>query len=208
MEFNFKKLWPNKEQRETILESLKLAAAKLQEASVKLYGATVEMTKALKKTDLYHRLENMFIKGKDEMHDVKTPIETIAKFFGIIAWADGKLTDDEKKVIGDIAKSYKLTNEDGQKLQEAVESSYADIKDLDEEKLNSYLKEVAGKVEKGDANYLFQGALELTHINGVLRTAEVENLLALASCLGVTRTHATLMIASLVKEDPAMIVKA
>jgi len=138
---------------------------------------------------------------------MKTSIETIAKFFGVIAWADQEFTDDEKQAIGEIAAEYEYSPEDVTKLQDAVSKVYDEIKGLNEEKLNEYLMNLAAEVEEEDAPALFEGALELAFANGYLCTEEVDNLLGLADVIGIELPQAVLMIADMVKDDPEIDIK-
>lgn len=75
---------------------------------------------------------------------------------------------------------------------------------MNEEEINEYLLEHSAEVEDEEAEMLFQAVLQVVIVDGVLAEEEVENLLSIASALGIAESRAVLMLADLVKEEPEL----
>ena len=75
---------------------------------------------------------------------------------------------------------------------------------MSEDEVNAYILEHSAEVDDEEAEMLLQAVLQVVIVDGVLGEEEVENVLSIASALGVDDARAVLMLADLVKEEPEL----
>ena len=86
----------------------------------------------------------------------------------------------------------------------AVNAEVDTISALDEDKVNEVLLQNAAEVDEEEAELVLQTVLQIATVDGVLCEEEVDNILSIASALGVDEARAVLMLADLVKEEPEL----
>ena len=132
---------------------------------------------------------------------MNTDIKHIAALVATSIWADGEYDAAEKIVVEEIADAFELNAED---LSAAVEQELEVIKPMSEDEVNAYILEHSAEVEDEEAEMLLQAVLQVVIVDGVLGEEEVENVLSIASALGVDDARAVLMLADLVKKEPEL----
>ena len=138
---------------------------------------------------------------------MNTDIKHIAALVATAIWADGEYDAAEKVVVEEIADAFELN---AKELAAAVEAELAAIEPMNEEEVNAYILEHSAEVDDEEAEMLLQAVLQvvivakdLARANGVSEE-EVENILSIASTLGINESRAVLMLADLVKEEPEL----
>ena len=129
---------------------------------------------------------------------MNTDIRHIAALVATSIWADGEYDAAEKIVVEEIADAFELNAEE---LSAAVEQELDVIKPMNEDEVNEYILEHSAEVEDEEAEILLQAVLQVVVVDGVLGEEEVENVLSIASTLGIDDSRAVLMLADLVKEE-------
>lgn len=129
---------------------------------------------------------------------MNTDIRHIAALVATSIWADGEYDAAEKIVVEEIADAFELNAEE---LSAAVEQELDVIKPMNEDEVNEYILEHSAEVEDEEAEILLQAVLQVVIVDGVLGEEEVENVLSIASALGIDDSRAVLMLADLVKEE-------
>lgn len=129
---------------------------------------------------------------------MNTDIRHIAALVATSIWADGEYEAAEKIVVEEIADAFELNAEE---LSAAVEQELDVIKPMNEDEVNEYILEHSAEVEDEEAEMLLQAVLQVVIVDGVLGEEEVENVLSIASALGIDDSRAVLMLADLVKEE-------
>lgn len=132
---------------------------------------------------------------------MNTDIKHIAALVATSIWADGEYDAAEKIVVEEIADAFELNAED---LSAAVEQELEIIKPMNEDEVNDYILEHSAEVEDEEAEMLLQAVLQVVIVDGVLGEEEVENVLSIASALGIDDSRAVLMLADMVKEEPEL----
>ena len=132
---------------------------------------------------------------------MKTDIRHIAALVATSIWADGEYDAAEKIVVTEIADAFELNTDE---FLAAVEAELAVIEPMNEEEVNAYILEHSAEVDDDEAEMLLQAVLQVVIVDGVLGEEEVENVLSIASALGVDDARAVLMLADLVKEEPEL----
>lgn len=132
---------------------------------------------------------------------MNTDIKHIAALVATSIWADGEYDAAEKIVVEEIADAFELNAED---LSAAVELELEIIKPMNEDEVNDYILEHSAEVEDEEAEMLLQAVLQVVIVDGVLGEEEVENVLSIASALGIDDSRAVLMLADMVKEEPEL----
>ena len=132
---------------------------------------------------------------------MKTEIKHIAAIVATTIWADGEYDEAEKIAIGEIADAFELNAEE---FAAAIDEELAVIEPMDEESVNDYILEHSAEVDEEEAEMLLQAVLQVVIVDGVLGEEEVENILSIASALGINESRAVLMLADLVKEEPEL----
>lgn len=132
---------------------------------------------------------------------MKTEIKHIAAIVATTIWADGEYDEAEKIAIGEIADAFELNAEE---FAAAIDEELAVIEPMDEEGVNNYILEHSAEVDEEEVEMLLQAVLQVVIVDGVLGEEEVENILSIASALGIDDSRAVLMLADLVKEEPEL----
>ena len=132
---------------------------------------------------------------------MNTEIKHIAALVATAIWADGEYDAAEKIVVAEIADAFELGAEE---FAAAVEAELAAVEPMNEEEVNAYILEHSAEVDDEEAEMLLQGVLQVVIVDGVLGEEEVDNVLSIASALGIDDARAVLMLADLVKEEPEL----
>ena len=132
---------------------------------------------------------------------MKTEIKHIAAIVATSIWADGEYDEAEKIAVGEIADAFELNAEE---FAAAIEGELAVIEAMDEESVNNYILEHSAEVDEEEAEMLLQAVLQIVIVDGILGQEEVENILSIASALGIDESRAVLMLADLVKDEPEL----
>ena len=132
---------------------------------------------------------------------MNTEIKHIAALVATAIWADGEYDAAEKIVVAEIADAFEL-NADG--FAAAVEAELAVVESMNEEEVNAYILEHSAEVNDDEAEILLQAVLQVVIVDGILGEEEVDNVLSIASALGIDDARAVLMLADLVKEEPEL----
>lgn len=132
---------------------------------------------------------------------MNTEIKHIAALVATAIWADGEYDAAEKIVVAEIADAFEL-NVDG--FAAAVEAELAVVESMNEEEVNAYILEHSAEVNDDEAEILLQAVLQVVIVDGILGEEEVDNVLSIASALGIDDARAVLMLADLVKEEPEL----
>ena len=129
---------------------------------------------------------------------MNTEIKHIAALVATAIWADGEYDEAEKIVVGEIADAFELGAEE---FVAAVEAELAVVEPMNEEEVNAYILEHSAEVNDDEAEMLLQAVLQVVIVDGILGEEEVDNVLSIASALGIDDARAVLMLADLVKEE-------
>lgn len=132
---------------------------------------------------------------------MNTEIKHIAALVATAIWADGEYDEAEKIVVGEIADAFELGAEE---FAAAVEAELAVVEPMNEEEVNAYILEHSAEVNDDEAEMLLQAVLQVVIVDGILGEEEVDNVLSIASALGIDDARAVLMLADLVKEEPEL----
>ena len=132
---------------------------------------------------------------------MKTNIKNLATILATTIWADGEYDEAEKISVEEIAEAFEL---DVNELLAAVNAEVEAISAMDEEKVNEVLLQKAAEVDEEEAELVLQAVLQVATVDGVLCEEEVDNILSIASALGVNEARAVLMLADLVKDEPEL----
>ena len=135
---------------------------------------------------------------------MKIDIKHLAAYVATAIWADGEYDEAEKISLEEIAEACEC---DSSTLVEEVEKSLAEIEDKSGEELIEYLLSHSKAVDDEEIEMVFLAALQILTVDGILTVDEVNNLLAIASTLGITDEVAILHLVELVKEDSDLEVK-
>jgi tellurite resistance protein len=128
-----------------------------------------------------------------------TDIKHIAAVVATSIWADGEYDEAEKIAVEEIADAFEL---DATDFAKEVEAAIAEIEPMDEEQVNSYILEHSAEVDDDEAEALYEAALEVITVDGVVGVEEIDNVLAIASALGIDEAKAVLLFADLIREEP------
>ena len=132
---------------------------------------------------------------------MNTEIKHIAALVATAIWADGEYDAAEKIVVAEIADAFELNADE---FAAAVEAELAVVEPMNEEEVNAYILEHSAEVDDEEAERLLQAVLQIVIVDGILGEEEVENILSIASALGINDSRAVLMLADLVKEEPEL----
>ena len=116
-------------------------------------------------------------------------------------WADGEYDAAEKIVVEEVADAFELNADD---FATAVEAELAVIEPMDSEAVEAYILEHSAEVDDEEAEMLLQAVLQVVIVDGVMGEEEIENVLSIASALGINESRAVLMLADLVKDEPEL----
>lgn len=132
---------------------------------------------------------------------MNTEIKHIAALVATSIWADGEYDAAEKIVVAEIADAFEL---DAELFAAAVEAELAVIEPMSEDDVNAYILEHSAEVDDDEAEMLLQAVLQVVIVDGILGEEEVDNILSIASALGIDDARAVLMLADLVKDEPEL----
>lgn len=132
---------------------------------------------------------------------MNTEIKHIAALVATSIWADGEYDAAEKIVVAEIADAFEL---DAEQFAAAVEAELAVIEPMNEEEVNAYILEHSAEVDDEEAEMLLQAVLQVIVVDGILGEEEVDNIMSIASALGIDDARAVLMLADLVKDEPEL----
>lgn len=129
---------------------------------------------------------------------MNTDIKNLAAVLATVVWADGVYDEAEKVAIEEIAEALELDNAE---LTAAVEAALGEVENMNEEQVNEYILNNSAEIDEEEAEIVFEAALQIAIVDGVLGVEEVDNLLAVASALGIDDARAVLLIIDLAKEE-------
>ena len=129
---------------------------------------------------------------------MNTDIKNLAAVLATVVWADGVYDEAEKVAVEEIAEALELDNAE---LTAAVEAALGEVENLNEEQVNEYILNNSAEIDEEEAEIVFEAALQIAIVDGVLGVEEVDNLLAVASALGIDDARAVLLIIDLAKEE-------
>ena len=132
---------------------------------------------------------------------MNTDIKHIAALVATAIWADGEYDAAEKIVVEEVADAFELNADD---FATAVEAELAVIESMDSEAVEAYILEHSAEVDDDEAEMLLQAVLQVVIVDGVMGEEEIENVLSIASALGINESRAVLMLADLVKDEPEL----
>lgn len=129
---------------------------------------------------------------------MKTDIKVTARLMASILVAGGEYGEQEQAIVLEVAEALQYSEDD---FFSAVEAALDEVEALDEDKLNTTIKEQAALVADEEIGLVFESALELSLADRVLTISEAEMLHAIAEALGISAPMATLLIADMLKEE-------
>ena len=132
---------------------------------------------------------------------MNTNIKDIAAILATAIWADGDYDEAEKIAVGSIADAFEL---DPTELDAAVDAALKEVEPMVEDGVNAYILDHSAEVDDEEAEMIYEAVLELVLIDGILSSEEVDNLLSIASALGVDESAAVLMLANFIKNEPEL----
>ena len=133
---------------------------------------------------------------------MKTNIKNLAAFLATAIWADGEYDEAEKVALSEIAEALEVNEEE---LVAETEAAQAELDKMDEEEVFQYLINNGAEVDDDDeAAQVYMAAMQIVTVDGVLGVEEVDNLLSIASALGLDDSYAMLLLIDLVKEEPEL----
>jgi tellurite resistance protein len=135
---------------------------------------------------------------------MKTNIKNLAAFLATAIWADGEYDEAEKVALSEIAEALEVNEEE---LVAETEAAQAELDKMDEEEVFQYLINNGAEVDEDEAAQVYLAAMQIVTVDGVLGVEEVDNLLAIASALGLDDSYAMLLLIDLVKEESELELK-
>lgn len=130
---------------------------------------------------------------------MNTDIKHIAALVASAIWADGEYDEAEKIAVEEIAEAFEL---DAALFAQEIDAAVAELGTMDEEQVNNYILEHSAEVDDDEAAMLYEAALQIITIDGVVGVEEIDNVLAIASALGLDDAQAVLLFADLIREEP------
>lgn len=130
---------------------------------------------------------------------MNTDIKHIAALVASAIWADGEYDEAEKIAVKEIAEAFEL---DAALFTQEIDAAVAELGTMDEEQVNNYILEHSAEVDDDEAAMLYEAALQIITIDGVVGVEEIDNVLAIASALGLDEAQAVLLFADLIREEP------
>lgn len=135
---------------------------------------------------------------------MNTSVKDLAALVATAIWADGEFDEAEKIVLGTIAEAFEIEEES---LQKEVDASLAEVQSMNEDEVNDYLLSHSAEIEDEEAEMIFEALLEIVLCDGELSSEEVDNLMAMASAMGIDDSRAILMLVDMVKEEEDCVVR-
>ena len=135
---------------------------------------------------------------------MNTNIKHLAAIAATAIWADGEYDEAEQIVLEEIAEAFEI---DEKELKTEVELALQEIENQSEEAVGAYLNAHAAEVAEDEAELVYMAALQIVLVDGILSADEVNNLLSIASALGLGTDTAVLLLADMVKEETELTVE-
>ncbi len=135
---------------------------------------------------------------------MNTNIKHLAAFAAIAIWADGEYDEAENIVLEEIADALELNEAE---LKAEVEAALKEIENKSEEEINDYLQAHSAEIDDDEAELIYLATLQIVLVDGVLSADEVNNLLSVASVLGMDDDRAVLLLVDMVKEESELVVE-
>lgn len=135
---------------------------------------------------------------------MNTSVKDLAALVATAIWADGEFDEAEKIVLGTIAEAFEIEEVS---LQKEVDASLAEVQSMNEDEVNEYLLSHSAEIEDEEAEMIFEALLEIVLCDGELSSEEVDNLMAMASAMGIDDSRAILMLVDMVKEEEDCVVR-
>jgi uncharacterized tellurite resistance protein B-like protein len=135
---------------------------------------------------------------------MNTSVKDLAALVATAIWADGEFDEAEKIVLGTIAEAFEIEEVS---LQKEVDASLAEVQSMNEDEVNEYLLSHSAEIEDEEAEMIFEALLEIVLCDGELSSEEVDNLMAMASAMGIDDSRAILMLVDMVKEEDDCVVR-
>jgi tellurite resistance protein len=132
---------------------------------------------------------------------MKTNIKNLAAFLATAIWADGEYDEAEKVALSEIAEALEVNEAE---LVAETEAAQAELDKMDEEEVFQYLINNGAEVDDDEAAQVYMAAMQIVTVDGVLGVEEVDNLLSIATALGIDDSYAMLLLIDLVKEEPEL----
>lgn len=132
---------------------------------------------------------------------MKTNIKNLAAFLATAIWADSEYDEAEKVALSEIAEALEVNEAE---LVAETEAAQAELDKMDEEEVFQYLINNGAEVDDDEAAQVYMAAMQIVTVDGVLGVEEVDNLLSIASALGLDDSYAMLLLIDLVKEEPEL----
>ncbi len=135
---------------------------------------------------------------------MNTNIKHLAAFAATAIWADGEYDEAENIVLEEIADALELNEAE---LKAEVEAALKEIENKSEEEINDYLQAHSAEIDDDEAELIYLATLQIVLVDGVLSADEVNNLLSVASVLGMDDDRAVLLLVDMVKEESELVVE-
>lgn len=135
---------------------------------------------------------------------MKTDIKHLAAFAAVAIWADGEYDEAEKIALEEIADAFEL---DADALKQEVEVALTEIEPKNEDELNDYIYAHSVEIDDEEAEMIFEALAEIVLIDGVLSSDEVNNLMSMATALGIDDSRAILMLVDMAKEEEDIVIE-
>ena len=135
---------------------------------------------------------------------MNTNIKHLAAFAATAIWADGEYDEAENIVLEEIADALELNEAE---LKAEVEAAFKEIENKSEEEINDYLQAHSAEIDDDEAELIYLATLQIVLVDGVLSADEVNNLLSVASILGMDDDRAVLLLVDMVKEESELVVE-
>lgn len=135
---------------------------------------------------------------------MNTNIKHLAAFAATAIWADGEYDEAENIVLEEIADALELNEAE---LKAEVEAALKEIENKSEEEINDYLQAHSAEIDDDEAELIYLATLQIVLVDGVLSADEVNNLLSVASILGMDDDRAVLLLVDMVKEESELVVE-
>ena len=96
---------------------------------------------------------------------MNTDIKHIAALVASAIWADGEYDEAEKIAVEEIAEAFEL---DSALFAQEIDAAVAELGTMDEEQVNNYILEHSAEVDDDEAAMLYEAALQIITIDGVV----------------------------------------
>ena len=108
------------------------------------------------------------------------------------------------ELLEEIADAFEL---DEDALKQEVEVALTEIEPKNEDELNDYIYAHSVEIDDEEAEMIFEALAEIVLIDGVLSSDEVDNLMSMATALGIDDSRAILMLVDMAKEEEDIVIE-